>query len=618
MNATELSKAMAMKAATIAEHLLPDGKKVGHEWRAGSLAGEQGQSLGVHLKGDKAGVWSDFASGAKGDLLDLWAAVRGLSLVLAMDEARAFLGVAQMPGLATRGKMFRKPERPRGLRRPYAGVRDWLVSRGLTDDTLAAFRIGQAPRVFEVDGQKAERLCAVFPYLRDGVLVAVKYRDPKDKRHMQQETGCAPCLFGWHLIAPTARAVVICEGEIDAMTLHQQGIATLSVNAGAGNHQWIENDWTRLEVFSDIVIAFDHDEAGDKGAAEVMKRLGLERCRRAQLGAKDANQWLADGATQSHFRLAIHDAKPMDPTELVSAGKYREVVKAAFWPAPEATDAPVLELDRTFDWIEFRYGEVTVWTGINGHGKSVALSQVQLGLMRQGERVCVFSGEMQPKNLLKRMVKQATGLDRATPGYIDAVFDYLDARLYVFDMQGSAPMARLIEVFAYARRRYGVTTFVVDSLMTTDVPEDGPRFLTAQKLAMASLCDFAKANSAHVHLVAHPRKFRDESDAPGKMDVAGSSKIVDQADNLFAVWKAPKDDAVDPSAPHALLQLLKQRNGDVQTRKVWLWYDQPCMQFRTTPRLFAATRYVDFEGQPAPVPASTEPETRDASDEEPF
>ena len=38
------------------------------------------------------------------------------------------------------------------------------------------------------------------------------------------------------------------------MTLHQVGIPALSVNAGAGNHQWIENDWSRLDRFSEILI----------------------------------------------------------------------------------------------------------------------------------------------------------------------------------------------------------------------------------------------------------------------------------------------------------------------------------------------------------------------------
>ena len=44
---------------------------------------------------------------------------------------------------------------------------------------------------------------------------------------------------------------------------------------------------------------------------------------------------------------------------------------------------------------------------------------------------------------------------------------------------GSATMARLLEVFAYACRRYGIRQFVIDSLMMTDVPEDGPGSMTA-------------------------------------------------------------------------------------------------------------------------------------------
>jgi hypothetical protein len=90
---------------------------------------------------------------------------------------------------------------------------------------------------------------------------------------------------------------------------------------------------------------------------------------------------------------------------------------------------------------------------------------------------------------------------------------------------------------------------VIDSLMMTDVPEDGPGSMTAQKEAIRSLCDFAKRTGVHVHLVAHPRKGKDESAGPGKMDVAGSGKITDGADNVFTVWRAQKDEARD--APDA-------------------------------------------------------------------
>lgn len=124
-----------------------------------------------------------------------------------------------------------------------------------------------------------------------------------------------PCLFGWHLIDPRQRTIAIAEGELDAMSLHQVGIPALSVNAGAGNHQWIESDWERLERFSDILVFFDCDEAGEKGAREVIQRLGPDRCRRVRFvdGSKDANEFLLKGAEHADFEELIQQAQPLHP-----------------------------------------------------------------------------------------------------------------------------------------------------------------------------------------------------------------------------------------------------------------------------------------------------------------
>jgi len=87
-----------------------------------------------------------------------------------------------------------------------------------------------------------------------------------------------------------------------------------------------------------------------------------------------------------------------------------------------------------------------------------------------------------------------------------------------------------------------------------------------------------------VHLVAHPRKAKDESAPPGKLDVGGSGKITDGADNIFSVWSARKeDDNEENEKPDALLELHKQRNGDVQHKKFWLWFNQSAKQFCSTP-----------------------------------
>ena len=81
MDAKELSHILSDRAALVAQHLLPGGKKSGNEWKAGSINGEAGNSLSVRIRGDKSGVWKDFATGETGDLLDLWMQVNGVGLV---------------------------------------------------------------------------------------------------------------------------------------------------------------------------------------------------------------------------------------------------------------------------------------------------------------------------------------------------------------------------------------------------------------------------------------------------------------------------------------------------------------------------------------------------------
>ena len=588
MNANELSQRMASEASSIAAYLLPGGKKSSGEWKCGSLSGDAGQSLSVRLTGAKAGIWCDFSTGETGDILDLWAAVRGQSTSQAMAEAKQYLNIRDtMP--EREQKAFKRPSKPQ-CQAIKAGAMDWLKSRGLIDKTIADFKIAEQLR----DG----KTYAVFPYLREGVLINFKYRNVVEKKDMRQEGGAEPCLFGWHLIDPKARTVAICEGELDAMSLHQCGVPALSVNAGAGNHQWIENDWERLERFSEILVFFDNDESGNKGAQEVIHRLGPERCKRVTLPTKDANEYLMQGAEHVDFYTCIQQSKPQDPEELRQASDFMGRVKAMFYPAHDEEKDPSLRLDKDLDWFDFRPGELTVWTGYNGHGKSLLLSQVLLGLMAQGERVVVFSGEMTPERQIKRMVKQATGLDRPTPDFIDAVGHWMTDKLWLFNVVGSAGIDRLLQVFLYANKRYGNRHFVIDSLMMTDVPEDGPGAMTLQKDAMRKLCDFVRRNGCHLHLVAHPRKGRDESGAPGKLDVAGSSKITDGADNVFTVWSARKDESDEMTdESDAKLELQKQRNGETQHYKLGLWFCKGAQQFATNSRRRPVS-YVNFSGAP--------------------
>jgi twinkle protein len=464
MNAKELAALMAENVTMIVEYLLPQGKKSGREWKAGSVSGEAGGSLSVCLSGAKRGVWRDFNAGEGGDLLDLWRQCRALSVVESMKDAKRFLGVRdEMP--ARQAPAYKRPGRP-ACSKPTSILGEWLGGRGITEETIAAFKIAEQPR--------GSATYAVFPYLRDGELINAKYRNIADKKDMRQEAGAEPCLFGWHLIDPSQRVIAIAEGEIDAMSLHQVGIPALSVNAGAGNHQWIDSDWSRLERFSEIYLCYDNDEAGQKGAKEVANRLGLDRCKLVVFDkSKDANEFLQTGATAEEFHGCLASARTFDPDELRSISDFWPGVKALFYPSRDVDENPSLSFcgQKQF-WFEFRPGEVTVWTGYNGHGKSLLLNQVLLGLMLAGERACVFSGEMTPQRQGKRIAKQIGGLDRPAPGYLDFIGEWLRDRMWLFALVGTASIDRLLTVFGYAYKRYGIRHCVIDSLMMTDVQAD--------------------------------------------------------------------------------------------------------------------------------------------------
>ena len=70
-----------------------------------------------------------------------------------------------------------------------------------------------------------------------------------------------------------------------------------------------------------------------------------------------------------------------------------------------------LPWQRTKDSFAFRKGEVTLWSGQNGHGKSLMTGEIALSLVGQGEKVCVASFEMKPETTLHRMSRQWMGVN---------------------------------------------------------------------------------------------------------------------------------------------------------------------------------------------------------------
>lgn len=255
----------------------------------------------------------------------------------------------------------------------------------------------------------------------------------------------------------------------------------------------------------------------------------------------------------------------------------------------------VMPWRKTHSMVQFRPGEVTVWGGANGNGKSLVTGQVGLSLCAQGEKVCIASFEMKPSKTLERMGRQFSGFnpndpafagsDAATQELLDVYRqfkEWTDGRLWLYDQQGTVTTRQVCAVVRYCAKERGITHFFVDSLMKCVSGEDD---YNGQKQFVDELTSIARDNGIHVHLVHHIRKPTDESHKPTKYDYKGSGAITDQVDNVISVWrnkakekKRDEDKQVDEKEPDALLICDKQRNGEWEG-SIGLWFDRPSMQY---------------------------------------
>lgn len=589
---TKIKTMLADRAAEVAQMLLPSGKRFGDEWRVGSLDGEAGQSLGVHLRGSKAGIWSDFASGDGGDLIDLWCKVRGSGLSKALAEMKSYLGVESVEPSFKPRREYKKPHIPSNQAISGAAY-DYLVGeRGVYPESLKAYKITS----------KGDMI--YFPFMVDGEERLVKARKAANgEKPKPTSADCEPVLFGWQAIDPNARTLIITEGEIDAMSWHSFGFPAVSVPFGGGvgaKQNWIESDFDRLEQFDTIYLSMDMDEVGEAAANEIAKRLGQHRCFRVVLSMKDANSCLAAGVSRDVMVQALKDAREFKPDELNRPSEYIDEVLELFYPKEGTKKGYTMPYERVQrEDVFFAPAELTLWSGASGHGKSQVLSDCIPHWMQEGGKVCLASLEMAPRQSLKRLVKQVGNVDRPTDGYLRACMAYLEDSLLIYSKIGKANVTQMLETFDYARARYGCDIFIVDSLMRLGIASDD---YTGQENAVYQMVDWVISRNVHIHLVAHARKS-DKGGAPaGTEDVKGASEIGSNAFNILTIWRnrelEEKIAAADDSQKEELrkqngvvLNIAKNRNGDYEG-KIGLWFDKETYRYRSFVEL--QRKYVDY------------------------
>lgn len=259
-----------------------------------------------------------------------------------------------------------------------------------------------------------------------------------------------------------------------------------------------------------------------------------------------------------------------------NAAEYKDLV-IDYYHGVGANHGKSLPWSKAAGKIGFRPSEVTLWGGMNGHGKSLILGQACLGFIRQGQRIIIASMEMKPHITLARMCRQEYGKIPSADA-IGQFHSWTDKHLWLYDQVGAVKSQTMLAVLRYCSDVLKADHFIIDSLMKCGIAEDD---YNGQKHFLDQICSIGRDTGMHIHLVAHSRKAKDELSPPGKMDVKGTGSITDQVDNVITVWRNKKKEAnklalIDD--PDCLLICDKQRNGEWEGN-IGLFYSPDFMRF---------------------------------------
>ena len=281
--------------------------------------------------------------------------------------------------------------------------------------------------------------------------------------------------------------------------------------------------------------------------------------------------------------------------QLKDSLRLKQLVKQIFLP-----------WQKTQESFSFRKGEVTLWSGQNGHGKSMLVTEVAISLMAQGEKVCIASFEMKPYVTLQRMCRMWIGLNPYTPEFqeeegmksLDTLYDqfgaWTDEKLWLYDQMGTADYRVVAAMCRYCAKDLKITHIIIDNLAKCMETEDD---YNGQKAFVNELTAIARDYDIHIHLVHHLKKPQNENAIPDKHDNKGSGSVTDQVDNVMLVWrnKAKEDDirnagkfAKSANDPDALLLCRKQRNYEGSGEgepTIKLWFHRDSQQYLGDPSL---------------------------------
>lgn len=401
-----------------------------------------------------------------------------------------------------------------------------------------------------------------------GTIVAQKIRFPNKDFMFIGDTKQAT-LYGSWLWRDGGKRIIICEGEVDALSMSQalgNRWPVVSVAHGAqGAKKDIQANLEWLCGYDSVVLLFDNDDAGRKAAKECAALFPPNKCKIANLtDCKDPNEMLTAGREKELVDITF-EAKDFRPDGIVNGKELWDVVTSE--DDTQSYEYPFKGLN--LKTLGMRKGEIVTVTAGSGIGKSQICREFAHFLLQQGETIGYIALEESVKRTSLGLMSIALnkplhfGNTEVTKDELKTAFDSTlgTGRVFLYDHWGSTDSENLMSKIRYLAKSCEAGWIVLDhiSIVVSGIGEGDERRLIDN--TMTKLRGLVEELKVGLILVSHLRrpdgnKGHEEGQRTSLSQLRGSAGIGQLSDIVLGCERNQQDTEL---ANVTVVRVLKNR-----------------------------------------------------------
>ena len=462
----------------------------------------------------------------------------------------------------------------------FTGNSGAIVDRGINADVVKKYGVTLQ---YGEDGL-IKKHC--YPYHNvDGEHIGNKVRTTDTKDFMYDGNSKDVGLFGENVFKGGGKYITVCEGELDAMSVHQMfgnKYASVSLRTGSkGAKNDIKRSLEYLESFDAVVLCFDTDVAGKEAVRSVVDLFSPNKVKVCDLPLKDANEMLLAGNIAS-FTRAWWDAKSYRPDGIVASEETWDILTEEI--RVESVPYPWLGINElTYG---FRTGELVTITSGAGMGKSQMVRELEHYLLNATEdNIGVLALEESVKNTTLGVMSIEANKplhldldntdDEELRGYWEATMG--KGRMFMYDHFGSTSEDNLLSKVRYLAKGLDCKWIVLDHLSIVVSDQEVQDERKAIDSIMTKLRQLVQETGIGLFLVSHLRrpmgKGHEEGGQISLSELRGSASIAQLSDMVIGLERNQQaDDARVRNT--TIVRVLKNRFSGLTGPACSLHYDK--------------------------------------------